>query len=120
MPRTYAFPLDAESEIRTKTDRLAGARRIRRAVACDRPLGRSAAVVEHGLTDELDLDVAFQALDRAHEHVLAVVVGRWARVRSDRVHTVRRTHRQSVTNDDPAGRRLPGRLEDVRAGLVHT
>ncbi len=89
------------------------------AVAVDqRPLGRRAAVVEDRLADELDLDAALEALDRAHEHVVGVVVGRRARVRRDRVLVVAGPDRQRVAHDDPAGRRLPGRLEHVRARLV--
>ena len=43
-----------------------------------------AAVVEHRLAEQLDLDRAVEALDRAHEHVVGVVVGRRARVRGRR------------------------------------
>ena len=77
-----------------------------------------AAVVEHGLADELDLDVSVEALDGADEHVVGVVVGRRARVRRDLVLVVPRSHRQRSTNDDPPARRLPGRLEDIRPRLV--
>ena len=38
------------------------------------------AVVEHRLADQLDLDLTLDALDRAHEQVVGVVVGRRARV----------------------------------------
>ncbi len=68
-----------------------------------------AAVVEDRLADELDLDAALEALDRAHEHVVGVVVGRRPRVRRDLVLVVARAHGQRVADDDPAGRRLPGR-----------
>ena len=47
-----------------------------RSVADQRPLRRHAAVVEDGLADQLDLDLAVEAQDRAHQHVVAVVVGR--------------------------------------------
>ena len=87
-------------------------------VADQRPLGRHAAVVEDGLADELDLDVAVDALDRPHEHVVGVVVGGRTRVRRDLVLVVARPHRERVAHDDPAGRRLPGRFEHVRSRLV--
>ena len=77
-----------------------------------------AAVVERRLADELDLDLAVDALDGAHQHVVAVVVGRRPRVRRDRVLVLARPHRQRVAHDDPAGRRLPGRHEHVGARLV--
>ena len=77
-----------------------------------------AAVVEGGLADELDLDAAVEALDRPHEQVVGVVVGGRPRVRRDRVLVIPRAQRQRVAHDDPARRRLPGRLEDVRPGHV--
>ena len=117
----HAVALDAEGEIRG-----AGGSSARR--RCASAAWRSpstsvhsagvAAVVERRLADELDLDVALEALDRAHEHVLGVVVGRRPRVRRDLVLVVARAHRQRVADDDPAGRRLPGRHEHVRARLV--
>ena len=54
-------------------------------VVDQRPLRRRAAVVEDRLADQLDLDAAFEALDRAHEHVVGVVVGRRPGVRRDHV-----------------------------------
>ena len=84
-----------------------------------RPLRGDAAVVEDRLADELDLDRAREALNGANEHVVGVVVGRRPRVRRDLVLVVPRPHGQGVSDDDPAGRRLPGRGEDVRPGLVH-
>jgi len=87
-------------------------------VADERPLGRLAAVVEDGLADEFDLDASRDALDRADEQVIRVVVGGRAGVRCDRVFPGRRAHRQRVPDDDPAVRGLPGRLEHVRPWLV--
>ena len=89
-------------------------------VADQRPLGRDAAVVEDGLADELDLDAAVDALDRANEHVVGVVIGRRTRMRRDLILVIPRPDRERVANDDPARRRLPRRLEDVRARLVRT
>ena len=55
-------------------------------VAVDqRPLGRCPAVVEDRLADQLDLDVAVQAPDRAHQHVVGVVVRGRPGVRGDHV-----------------------------------
>ena len=79
-----------------------------------------AAVVEDRLADELDLDPAVEALHGAHEHVVGVVVGGRARVRRDLVLVIVRAHRQRRADDDPAVRRLPRRLEDVRSRDVHT
>ena len=89
-----------------------------RSVADQRPLRRRAAVVEDRLADQLDLDLAVEAEDRAHQHVVAVVVGRRARVRRDRVLAAPRAHRERVAHEDPAGRRLPRRQQGVGARLV--
>ena len=120
VPCPHAAALDPESEVRSQADRLSGARRVGDVpVAVDqRPRRRLASVVEDGLADELDLDRSLEAFDRAHEHVVGVVVGRRARVRRDLVLVVPRPHGQRGTNDDPPARRLPGRLEDVGARLV--
>ena len=82
-----------------------------------RPLGRDAAVVEDGLADQLDLDLAVEAQDRAHEHVVAVVVGRRPGVGSDRVLAVRgpivsasRTMIQPVGVFQVVSRRVGARL----------
>ena len=83
-----------------------------------RPGRRCTAVVEGGLADELDLDSAVQALHRPHEHVVGVVVGRRPRVRRHRVLVIPGTERERVSDDGPARRRLPGRLEDVRPRQV--
>ena len=50
--------------------------------------------------------------------MLGVIVRRRPRVRGDRVLVIGRPHRQGVADDHPAGRRLPRRHEDIRAGLV--
>ncbi len=89
-----------------------------RSPADQRPFGRHAAIVEHGLADQLDLDFAVEAQDRAHQHVIGVVVGGGPCMRRDLVLAVPRAHREGVANHDPAGRRLPGRQQDVGARLV--
>ena len=64
------------------------------------------SVVEHRLADQLDLHRALEALDRAHQHVVGVVVGRRARVRGlDRVlASCHGPMVSAVAHDDPAGR----------------
>ena len=84
----------------------------------ERPLRRLPAVVEDGLAHQLDLDLPVDAVHRANEHVVGVVVRGRPRVRCDRVHAAVRSHRERVSDLDPARRRLPGRDEDVRPGLV--
>ena len=121
VPCPHAPALDAEREICSEADRLPRSRRVGHVpIALDqRPRRLLATVAEDGLADQLDLDVSFEALDGAHEHVVGVVVGRRARVGRDLVLVVPRAHGQRGTDDDPAARRLPGRLEDVRPRLVH-
>ena len=84
-----------------------------------RPLRRDAAVVERGLADELDLDSALQTPNRAHEHVVGVLVGWRPGVRGDLVLVLPRTHCERVPDHYPASRRLPGRLQDVGPRLIH-
>ena len=90
-----AVTLDSESHVRHQPDRLVGSARVGHipVVPDERPGRRLAAVVEGGLTDELDLDRALEALDRAYEHMVGVVVCRWTGVRRDRVLVVARPHR---------------------------
>ncbi len=92
MPCPHAAALDAEREIRPEADRLSRSRRVGDVPTAldERPRRLLATVVEDGLADQLDLDVSFEALDRAHEHVVGVVVRRRARVRRDLVLVVPR------------------------------
>ena len=101
-----AAALDAERHVGLQPDRLPGAGGVGgvAVVADERPLGRRAAVVEHRLADQLDLDLALDALDGAHQHVVGVVVGRRPGVRRDRVLAAARPHGQRVAHDDPAAR----------------
>ena len=121
VPGPHPVALDPDRHVGLQPDRLPGAARVGRvAVRADqRPLGRHAAVVEDGLADQLDLDPAVEAQDRAHEHVVAVVVGRRPGVGGDLVLAVPRAHREGVAHQDPAGRRLPGRQQGVGPRLVH-
>ena len=118
--RPNAVALDPQREIRAEADRLLRAARVGcMAAAVDRgPLRRHAAVVEGRLADELDLDPAFEAEDRSHEQMVGVVVGRRPGVRCDLVLVIPGADRQRVADENPAGRRLPRRGQDVRARLV--
>ena len=119
-PDTCAF--DSEQEVRPETDGLVGAARVGGVspVVDQRPLGRRATVVEGGLADDLDLDLAFQAFDGTNEHVVRVVVRGRPRVGSDGVLVVRRAYRQRVAHLDPARGGLPRRYEDVRPRFIRT
>jgi len=59
-----------------------------------------------------------EAEDRSHEQVVSVVVCRRSGVRCDLVLVISRADRQRVADENPAGRRLPGRGQDIRARLV--
>jgi hypothetical protein len=112
--------LDPEVQIGLQADRRAGTRRIGGVaiVADHRPFPRLPAVVEGGLAHELHLDLPFEALDGADQHVVGVVVGGRPGVRGDRVLVLARAHGQRVADDYPAARRLPRRLEHIRPRLV--
>jgi hypothetical protein len=117
----YPIALDAERHVGPQPHGLVGAARVGRvavAVVDQCPLGRRAAVVERGLADELDLNVPLEAEDRPDQHVIRVLIGRRPRMGGDPVVPLRRTHRQRITHDHPATRRVPGREQDVRPGLV--
>ena len=85
------------------------------AVGYQRPRRRHAAVVEHGLAHELDLDLALEALDRAHQHVVGVVVGRRPGVRRDRVLVLARADGQRLAHLAPS---RSGVFHVVRITLV--
>ena len=118
--RPNAVALDPQREIRAQTDRLLRAIRVGcMAAAVDRgPFRRHAAVVEVRLADELDLDPAFEAEDRSHEQMVGVGVGGRPGVRCDLVLVIPGADRQRVADENPAGRRLPRRDQDVRARFV--
>ena len=82
------------------------------------PFGRRHAAVEDRLADQFHLHLAVEALGRADQHVLGVVVGGRAGVWRDRVRPARRSHGQRVAYYHPARGRLPGRRQHVGAGLV--
>ena len=123
-PQDVAGPdpaaLDAERHVGAKADGLAGARGLCAvAVAVrQRPRCAGAAVVEHRLADELDLDLSVDALGHPDEEVVGVVVRRRSGVRRDRVLAVVGAHREGVVDHEPPAWRVPRRAEDVRPRLV--
>ncbi len=120
VPPSHGFALDVDREIRDEPERHTRSGcvgDVLRSVDL-RPGGRCTAVVEDRLADEVHLDASIEALDRPHEHVVGVVVGRGPRVRRDGVLVISRTERQRVAYDDPTRRCPPRRLDDVRAGHV--
>ena len=108
------------AKVGLKPDReLPGARVGGVAVVADqRPLRWRPSVVEVGLADQLHLEVSIQAEHRPHQHVVAVVVHRWPRVRSDLVLAVLRAHGEGIAYQGPSGWCLPGGGEDIRPRLV--
>ena len=109
-----AHPQVAEQPQRGRRRRWRRARaRARSSIGVQRA-GR-APVVEARRADQLDRHLALDALDRAHQQVVGVVVGRRARVRARAAAAVPVADRQRVAHDQPAGRRHPGRLEHVGA-----
>src|SRR5215471_2414280 len=118
--RPNAVSLNPQCEIRAEADCTLRAARVGcMAVAVDwSPLRRYAAVVEGGLAEKFDLDPAFEAEDRSHEHMVGIVVCRRPGVGCDLVLMIPRADRQRVADKDPARRRFPGRDQDVRARLV--
>ena len=111
--------LDPEQQVRLEAHRLIAAGRVgAMAVRGQRPVREHAAVVESGLAHEFDLDGALDALDRPHEHVIGVLVGRRPRVRGDRVLAAAWPHRQRVVNLGPPRERFPRGHERVRSRLV--
>ncbi len=120
VPGPRAVALDSQLEARAESDRPPVTTRVCDVVVAvdERPLGGNAPVVEDGLADQLELDLALEALDGPHEHVLGVVV-RWRpRMRRDLVDVVGRAHRQRIAHHDPPGGCLPRGHQDVRSRLV--
>ena len=120
MAPPHMVALDAEDEVREQPDGEARSACVSHVpVPVDeRPLRRRAAVVEDRLAYELDLDGALGTLNRANQHVVAVVVGRRPGVRRDLVLVAARPHRQRIANDDPASGRFPRRHQHVRVRLI--
>ena len=120
VPRPHAVAFDAEAQVGLESNRLPRARRFGSVTAAvdQRPSRLCTAVIESGLANQLDLDAAIEALDRAHQHVVGVVVGRRPRVRCDLVLVIQRAHRQGCADENPARGGPPGRLDDVRTRLI--
>ena len=120
VPRADAVALDADRHVGSQPHRLARPGRVgRMAVATlHRPLGGRAPVVEGRLADQLDLHIALEAEDGAHQQVVGVVVGRGPRMWRDLVLAAARAHGQRVADQDPARGRVPRGGDGVRPGLV--
>src|SRR5262249_37295424 len=82
------------------------------------PLRRYAAVVEGGLAEKFDLDPAFEAEARSHEHMIGIVVCRRAGGGGDLYLMIPVADRQRGPDNAPTRRRFPGRGQDFRAWLV--
>ena len=120
VPRPDPVALDPERHVGAQADRLPGAGRVGGlpVVAGQGPFGRRAAVIEGRFADQLELDAALDAERRAHEQMLAVLVGRRPGVRRDPVLALARAHGERVADQHPTRRRVPGGRDDVRARLV--
>ena len=115
--RSRTVALDPDSQIRRQLDGRRPIGRVRRAPAglYDAPPRRSRAVIEHRLAHDLDLHLALDALDYAHEQMVGVEVGRRARVTGGvGARVVPRPDRQRILHDDPARWGHPRRLEHHR------
>ena len=112
--------LDAERQVGAQPHRLPGPAGVGGVpiIAHELPGGGGAAVVEHRLADDLDLHLARDALDGAHQHVVGIVVGGRPGVGRDRVLALTRSDGEGVADHRPPARRVPGGVEDVGAGLV--
>ena len=120
VPGAHRAALDPDEHVGAEPEGLTGAGRVGGVTvpSTQRPGGRHPAVVERRLADQLDLDRALEALDRAHQHVVGVVVGRRPGVRRDRVRALPGPHRQGVVDQHPATRGVPRRRHHVGAGHV--
>ena len=117
---SYPVALDTEGQVGVQAQHLRRPGGVRRSAGRvdHRPAGWDVPVVEDRLADELDLDVAVDALRGPHEDVLGVVVGWGPRVRRHRIRSTSRSDRQRVPDDDPARWRLPRGHQDVGPGFV--
>ena len=120
VPRPHLVALDAERHIGPQPDRHVGPGRVGAVpvIARQLPLAGRPSVIEDRIADQLDLDGPLDPTNRPDEQVVGVPVGGRPRVGRDQVLPLRRTDREGVAHLDPAGLRLPGGHEDVRAGLV--
>ena len=112
--------LDAERHVGVQPDRLVRACGVGDVTAPvrERPRRLGAAVIEHRLADDLDLDLTVDACSRPHQGVCGVIVRGRPGVRRDLVLALTRSHGQRVADNDPAARGVPRRGEDVGPGLV--
>ncbi len=120
VPAAHAVALDAEGQVRAQADRDARPGAVGRVpvVLLHRPLRRCPPVVERRLAHELDLDVAVEALDRAHEQVIGVVVCGRPGVRRDLVLVVPRVpwsgHREPRSSRTASSTSSPARSSPAR------
>src|SRR5262249_54598884 len=82
------------------------------------PFRRHAAIVEHWLANEFNLDPAFETDDGSHQQMISVRVGRRPGVRSNPVLVKPGTDRQRVANDNPTGWCLPRPDQDFGTWVV--
>src|SRR5205809_1865747 len=119
--RAGALETDAQVRDQAQRDVAVAPSRDRFAVARARvlPFRRVAAVVERRLAVEAELDAAHHALGGAQQDVLGLVVGRRPAVRArPALAVVPGADAQRVADDEPAGARPPGGLDDERARQV--
>ena len=105
--------LDAQRHVGLQAHRHPGTARIRgvTVIAHQRPVTRHPPVIEDRVADQLHLHRPVQTQHRADQQVVAVLIGRGARVRGDLVLAATRPHGQRVTDHDPPVRRLPRRQQ---------
>ena len=119
VPRADPVFLDPEQQIGIEPHGLASARRVGAVtVVGQRPDRRRAAIIQRWFAYEVDLDLAVQAGDGAHEDVLGVLVAGRAGVGSDRVLTGPRPHDECVAGHRPAGGGTPRCHQRVGARLI--
>ncbi len=116
--RVRAVDADGQVAGEPQVDVLVDDLGVRPGVPAALPIEAGRPVLEGGLADHLDVDLALKALDGPHEHVLGLVVGGRATVRLEVVVLAPVPEREGVVGDHPAGSGHPGGLEHVRSGLV--
>ena len=119
VPSMHAVALDAQADVAVQAhDPLAVGDVLREPAfgpELDRlPLRGRRTVVEHRLAHELDLHLPLDAFHQAHDQMIGVEVRGRARVRRALLVVVPRADRERVDHPQPALRRHPRRLDDVR------
>ena len=115
----HRLALDPERDAAAQPERHIPRRVSGVAVILDqRPGGWVAAVVEVRLAPQLHLDRALETEHDPDQQVVRVFVSRGTSVRRDLVLAEGGADRERLAYHRPARRRVPGGVEDVRAGLV--